>query len=355
MPPSRAKRGQQKRARRHYLVKWQGLPLNEAQWRTVEDLNRGGVLDKWRDYERALLLQDPALASEEARRLHASGEMDSSDETSPQETAPTVAPPVAELDVSVPQHPVEENRVGHRRSARLRQPKREEVVAEAVAVYENENRVVNNRVRHALVLCSGTGSVEKVLQQIYPGIHIVSLDIDAKSAATHVRDLRIFVQAELFEYPPGHFDILWASPPCTEYSRAKTTQARDWPTADLLVASVLACLVHLRPSYWFIENPDGYLQHRPLMLPYAPYMQRVSYCHYGTLYRKNTCIWTNALVDKLSRCSVTTPCASRKKWGRHLCTAQAGPSNQVPGSGNGKNVYAIPAELLRRLFAGLTW
>eukprot|EP00959_Pyramimonas_sp_CCMP1952_P122113 2552710-Pyramimonas_sp.AAC.1 len=96
--------------------------------------------------------------------------MDSSDETSPQETAPTVAPPVAELDVSVPQHPVQENRVGHRRSARLRQP--------------------------------GTGSVEKVLQQIYPGIHIVSLDIDAKSAATHVRDLRIFVQAELFEYPP---------------------------------------------------------------------------------------------------------------------------------------------------------
>eukprot|EP00959_Pyramimonas_sp_CCMP1952_P238684 4987567-Pyramimonas_sp.AAC.1 len=50
--------------------------------------------------------------------------MDSSDETSPQETATTVAPPVAELDVSVPQHPVEEGHVWHRRSARLRQPKR---------------------------------------------------------------------------------------------------------------------------------------------------------------------------------------------------------------------------------------
>eukprot|EP00959_Pyramimonas_sp_CCMP1952_P409376 8579510-Pyramimonas_sp.AAC.1 len=66
-------------------------------------------------------------------------------------------------------------------------------------------------------------------------------------------------------------------------------------------------------------------------------------------------IWTNAPVDKLSRCSVTTPCASRRKWGRHLCTAQAGPSNRVPGSGGGKNVYAIPADLLRSLFAELTW
>ena len=131
------------------------------------------MLEEWRDYERDLLLQDPALASEEARRLHTSGEMDSSYETSmarlavhaPQETAPTVAPPAAELDVPAPQHPIEDH-VAHRRSACLRQPKREAAVAKAVAVYENENRVVRNRVRRALVLRSGTSSVEKVLQHI---------------------------------------------------------------------------------------------------------------------------------------------------------------------------------------------
>ena len=29
------------------------------------------------------------------------------------------------------------------------------------------------------------------------------------------------------EYEPGYFDIIWASPPCTQYSVAKTIGTRD--------------------------------------------------------------------------------------------------------------------------------
>jgi hypothetical protein len=64
-----------------------------------------------------------------------------------------------------------------------------------------------------------------------------------------------------------------------------------------MVASALACLIWLRPSYWFIENPVlGMLKDRPLMIPFEPYLQKVSYCQYDEPVRKDTCIWTNAPV-----------------------------------------------------------
>eukprot|EP00976_Prorocentrum_cordatum_P098075 1191254-Prorocentrum_minimum.AAC.1 len=69
LPRGRAKAGQPKQLRREYLVKWEGLPLGEAQWRTTAKLNRGGVLQHWRHYEKALMSQDPQLASDEAKRF----------------------------------------------------------------------------------------------------------------------------------------------------------------------------------------------------------------------------------------------------------------------------------------------
>eukprot|EP00976_Prorocentrum_cordatum_P106370 1194433-Prorocentrum_minimum.AAC.10 len=223
----------------------------------------------------------------------------------------------------------------------------------AVAWYESEEQMVKTPPVKALVLFSGSGSVEGALRRRFPGVDFVSLDIDPKSSGTNVRDIRQFVQGELFEYPPGHFDLVWASPPCTEYSRALTSRARDLPAADHLVAATLACLVYLKPNYKFIENPDGLLRTRPLMLPYQPFLHPVSYCRYGTLYRKNTSIWSNAPHLLVERCTVHSPCAAKAKWGYHPCTAQAGPTAKVPGSGLGKRVYAVPQRLLQQLFATL--
>ena len=71
---------------------------------------------------------------------------------------------------------------------------------------------------------------------------------------------------------PGHFDMVWASPVCTEYSRALTTRPRRLLEGDALVLSALEIIAHFDPLMWVIENPaTGLLKTRPFMerLPWA--------------------------------------------------------------------------------------
>jgi hypothetical protein len=91
--------------------------------------------------------------------------------------------------------------------------------ADHVRQYETEDAVdVGNRPLRVLVLFSGSGSVESAIRTLYPNnvVDIVSVDSDPKSAATLVTDINEFVREQLFTWRPGHFDILWASPPCTQ-------------------------------------------------------------------------------------------------------------------------------------------
>ena len=84
----------------------------------------------------------------------------------------------------------------------------------------------------------------------------------------------------------GALDTVWASPVCTEYSRALTTRPRLLE-GDALVLSALEIIAHFDPLMWVIENPaTGLLKTRP-------FMEDVTHCKYGTPYRKQTRLWTN--------------------------------------------------------------
>jgi site-specific DNA-cytosine methylase len=67
---------------------------------------------------------------------------------------------------------------------------------------------------------------------------------------------------------PGHFQCIWASPPCTHYSIARTTAKtpRDIEGSNRLVERVLECIDYFKPTTWFFENPQsGYLKDQPVV------------------------------------------------------------------------------------------
>ena len=138
-----------------------------------------------------------------------------------------------------------------------------------------------------LELCAGTGSIGNAFRGL--GWEVVSLDL--------MPDFNPTIQADLMTwdyrvFPPGHFDVCWCSPPCVEYSIAKTTAPRKLDQADALVARMREIFDYLEPPIWAFENPaTGLLKKRDVVagLP----KKVLTYCQYGFPYRKATAIWTN--------------------------------------------------------------
>lgn len=210
-----------------------------------------------------------------------------------------------------------------------------------------------------LELFSGTGSVGKELKRIYLNdIEIVSLDIHPKYNPTIATDILKWNYTSL--YSPHHFDIIWASPPCTEYSRAKTTGVRNLKLADSIVKKTLQIINYFQPTIWFIENPGtgAMLEKRSFMKKYEHLINRCTYCHYGADYKKPTNIWTNVKSGlHLRYCSKNDPCSYKKKHTTHKQTAQNSIWSQYKDSVPGTDinvVYSIPKKLIRHIFKNIS-
>ncbi len=117
-------------------------------------------------------------------------------------------------------------------------------------------------------------------------------------------------------FEPGHFAIIAAGVPCTEYSIALTTRPRNLEYADKIVAKTLEIIAYFRPKMWWIENPRfGLLKERDIMSNIK--FIDVDYCQFSEWgYKKPTRIWcceqiaqlNNVLCDKRTCNQVyTTP------------------------------------------------
>lgn len=195
-----------------------------------------------------------------------------------------------------------------------------------------------------LDLFSGTGSFSKGFDK---HARVVSLDIHPKYNPRICTDI---LKWNYKMYEPGFFDIIWSSPPCTEYSLAKSVGVRNLKLADAIVKRTLKIIRYLKPKYFFIENPRGLLRYRPFMLNMNKYLKECTYCKYGSIYKKPTDIWTNANII-LHKCTYKTPCKHRKKHSTHLGSAQQGSTTKYPHqiSHSTETVYQVPPKLIRAI------
>ncbi|MFA6023578.1 MAG: DNA cytosine methyltransferase [Candidatus Pacearchaeota archaeon] len=188
-----------------------------------------------------------------------------------------------------------------------------------------------------LELFSGTGSFSKVCKE--RGHKCFTLDFNKKfnpDLCINILDFNILMLPKEFRNP----DVVWASPPCTEYSHAKRTGIRNINEANKVVEFTKEIIKDLHPKYWIIENPQtGLLKKQQFM--FGLEFCDASYCKYGFNYRKQTRFWNNIGL-KLKVCNKDCKFMNGKK---HIGSAGNGRKKYTDKNYKKEEKYQVPKEL----------
>ena len=194
---------------------------------------------------------------------------------------------------------------------------------------------------HLLELFCGTKSVGKAFEAA--GWSVTSVDIVLKFEPTILGSV-LDVTPEMVEAHGGKPDMIWASPPCTHYSRARSfaKTPRDLEGSDALVRRALDLAKHWGIPF-MMENPQGMLMHRDVVKGIP--MAMVDYCMYSDHrfdrgYQKRTCIWSDTgFVPSRPLCRRNCEhCVD----GRHRVNASMAPAGRKQRNFSTKELYQIP-------------
>jgi hypothetical protein len=179
--------------------------------------------------------------------------------------------------------------------------------------------------------------------------------------ATHKCDIMDF---DYKQYDKDNFDIIWASPPCTNYSKlqdgwigrmrkgeiyTKEIQEEEMKNDDKLVLKTLEIIKYFMPEYWFIENPaSSKMKDRPFMKDIPFYL--VDYCMYSDWgYKKRTRIWTNKKDFKPLVCNKN--CGNMVGKTHKTNLGNSAQNRKTKGKGTTQqDRYRIPEDLIFSLF-----
>jgi hypothetical protein len=201
-----------------------------------------------------------------------------------------------------------------------------------------------------LDLFSGTGSVAKVAEEL--GYEVISVDISDKlHIPTHKSDI---VTWDYKMYPPEHFNIIWASPPCRTFSICRNShRSKDVINADIITIGLpplrksQEIIEYFKPDYWYIENPQtGRMKDFIENELFAD----VDYCQYANWgYRKRTRIWTNNGAFEGRLCNKNCYRFENNKHPLDIGTGNKMTNGDLRCNGLADK-YRIPPNLIKELF-----
>jgi len=195
----------------------------------------------------------------------------------------------------------------------------------------------------AVDLFSGTGSSTKAFQES-ESWEVFRVELNENQEAELHKDILDVEPEDL----PDEVDFVWASPPCTAFSRASV--GHHWSegmkpdteyclTNIQLVWKTLYLINKLDPDYWFLENPQGMLIN---VLPHEP--EKVTYCQYGDERMKPTYLYgqhPNSMEYK--KCSEGMNCHESAPRGSN----HSGTQNQDMDATNRARIpYGLSKEIL---------
>jgi len=182
-----------------------------------------------------------------------------------------------------------------------------------------------------LELFSGSGRLSAAFREL--GWETVTLDSHCDA------DIKCdILEWDYLDIEP--FDHIHMSPPCTEFSQAKTRGVRDIEGATrLCLCALRAARALLVPGGTLsLENPASgrwALHKQPFMESGAAAelleelnirRHEITYCSYGESYRKLTSLWTDVPWTPLPPCRGENRCSPSRRLGHHPVSAQKGPS-----------------------------
>lgn len=101
-----------------------------------------------------------------------------------------------------------------------------------------------------LDIFAGLGGASQAM--VARGWEVVTVDNEPLFGCTHTCDVR------LFTWPGRRPDLVWLSPPCTEFSRESMPWCRRGQAPDLsLTRAALDLVRDINPRYWVLENVRG--------------------------------------------------------------------------------------------------
>ena len=198
-----------------------------------------------------------------------------------------------------------------------------------------------NKQLKILELFCGTKSFTKEAEKL--GHKCFTIDFNKKfnpDLCIDVMDLDVSMLPLEFQTP----DVVWASPPCTEYSHAKRRGERKIAYANRIVNKTLWLIQKLNPKVWIMENPQTGLLKNQEFIKSLPYTD-TSYCKYGYSYRKQTRFWNNANLI-LETCKEDCEFMNGKK---HIGSAGNGRKKYSDKRYNLTDKYSIPPKLCKEI------